>query len=306
VVVEVGANVGSAAEAAAARSSGADLVGLVRTEFLFLGRSEAPDVDEQAATYRAIAEAMGGRRITLRTLDVGGDKPLPYVEQPAEVNPFLGLRGLRLSLARPALLAAQLTAVVRVAKETPISVMFPMVATLGELLLARSALDEAVREEAAGQWPAGLQVGVMVEIPALALKARSVVPHVDFLSIGTNDLAQYALAAERGNPSVADLGDALDPGVLWLIGAVCAAASDQALVAVCGELAGDPVAVAALIGLGVRELSVAPPAVPAIKQAVRTVDARAATSLAEELLTLPDAAAARSRLAPAPRTCGSP
>jgi phosphocarrier protein FPr len=284
VGVLVGANVGSPADAVAATAAGADLVGLLRTEFLFLGRTAAPDVDEQEAAYREVAAALGGRRVTLRTLDVGGDKPLPYLPLPAEANPFLGLRGIRLAEAHPGLLADQLLAAVRVAHETPLSVMFPMVAALDELVAARRALDAAIAAEGRGV-PAGLQVGIMVEVPATALKAAAFVPHVDFFSIGTNDLTQYALAAERGNPSVAALADPLDPGVLRLVDAVCRAAGERALVAVCGEAAADPLAAELLVGLGVRELSTAPPAVPGTKQTVRELDAGRAADRAAAALT---------------------
>jgi phosphoenolpyruvate-protein phosphotransferase/dihydroxyacetone kinase phosphotransfer subunit len=284
VSVLVGANVGSPADAVAAASAGADLVGLLRTEFLFLDRTAAPDVDEQEAAYREVAAALGGRRITLRTLDVGGDKPLPYLPLPAEANPFLGLRGIRLADGFPGLLADQLLAAVRVAHETPLSVMFPMVAALDELLAARRALDTAIAADGRGT-PAGLQVGIMVEVPATALKAAAFVPHVDFFSIGTNDLTQYALAAERGNPAVAGLADPLDPGVLRLVDAVCRAAGERALVAVCGEAAADPLAAELLVGLGVRELSTAPPAVPGTKQAVRDLDAAEAARRAAAALT---------------------
>jgi phosphocarrier protein FPr len=292
VSVLVGANVGSPADAAQAAASGADLVGLLRTEFLFLGRAEAPDVDEQEAAYREVAAALGGRRITLRTLDVGGDKPLPYLPLPAEANPFLGMRGIRLAEGFPGLLADQLLAAVRVAHETPMSVMFPMVATLDELVAARRALDAAIAADGRGT-PPGLQVGIMVEVPATALKAAAFVPHVDFFSIGTNDLTQYALAAERGNPAVAALADPLDPGVLRLVDAVCRAAGEQALVAVCGEAAADPLAAELLVGLGVRELSTAPPAVPATKQTVRELDASQAAQRAAEALTADGPAAVR-------------
>ncbi|HYH32773.1 MAG TPA: phosphoenolpyruvate--protein phosphotransferase [Pseudonocardia sp.] len=290
--VLVGANVGSPADAADAAASGADLVGLVRTEFLFLDRAEAPDVDEQEAVYRGIAEALGGRRISLRTLDVGGDKPLPYLPLPAEANPFLGLRGIRLAAVQPALLADQLRAVVRVAHDAPVSVMFPMVAVLDELLAARRALDAAIAAEGRGT-PSGLHVGIMVEVPAAALKAGAFVPHVDFLSIGTNDLTQYALATERGNPAVAALADPLDPGVLRLVDTVCRAAGERALVAVCGEAAADPVAADLFVGLGVRELSTAPPAVPATKQVVRELDTAAAARRAAAALTADGPSAVR-------------
>ena len=272
--VLVGANAGSAADAATAVEHGADLVGLLRTEFLFLGRDAAPDVDEQTAAYRAVAEAAGGRRITLRTLDAGGDKPLPYLRLPVEANPFLGLRGIRLADRYPGLLEDQLLAAVRVAHETPVSLMLPMVSVLDELLAARRALDAAVAREGRGT-PAGLQVGIMVEVPAAALAADAFAPHVDFFSIGTNDLVQYALAAERGNPAVAHLADPLHPGVLALVGAVCRAAGERVLVAVCGEAAADPRAADRFVALGVRELSVAPLLVPATKEAVRAMGATA-------------------------------
>jgi phosphoenolpyruvate-protein phosphotransferase/dihydroxyacetone kinase phosphotransfer subunit len=284
VTVLVGANVGSPAEATAAAAEGADLVGLVRTEFLFLDRAAAPDVDEQESVYRAVAIALGGKRITLRTLDVGGDKPLPYLPLAAEANPFLGLRGIRLATAFPELLADQLLAAVRVAHDAPVSLMFPMVATLDELVVARRALDAAIAREGRGA-PPGLEVGIMVEVPAAALKAAAFVPHVDFFSIGTNDLTQYALAAERGNPAVAALADPLDPGVLRLVDAVCRAAGERVLVAVCGEAAADPLAAELLVGLGVRELSVAPPAVAGVKQTVRDVDAARAAARAAAALT---------------------
>ncbi|NMO89520.1 phosphoenolpyruvate--protein phosphotransferase [Actinomycetospora sp. TBRC 11914] len=292
--VLVGANVGGPGDARAA--VGADLAGLVRTEFCFLDRHRAPDVDEQETAYRAIAEAMGGR-VTLRTLDVGGDKPLDYLPLPPEPNPFLGVRGIRLALARPRLLADQLEAIVRVAHDHPVDVMFPMVATVDELVAARRALDDAVGAVGRGR-PPDLRVGIMVEIPATALKAAAFAPLVDFLSIGTNDLTQYALAAERGNDAVAALGDALDPGVLALVAATAdgARSGDDVLVAVCGELAGDEQAAALLVGLGVRELSVAPTAVAAVKQAVRDVDLASARELAAAALRCPDAEAVRGLL----------
>jgi phosphocarrier protein FPr len=267
----------------------------VRTEFCFLGRATAPSVDEQEAAYRAIAEAMTGRRIVLRTLDVGGDKPLSYVRMPKEANPFLGVRGIRLALARRDLLADQLAAIARVAYDHPVDVMFPMVTTVDELLTARGLLDDAVRAVGRGA-PPDLRVGIMVEVPATALKAAAFAPHVDFLSIGTNDLTQYALAAERGNAELAALADPLDPGVLALIVATAACSVDGVLVAVCGELAGDEQAAAVLLGLGVRELSVVPGAVARVKEAVRHVDLVDAKELARRALAAPDAATVRRLL----------
>ncbi|MFF5084367.1 phosphoenolpyruvate--protein phosphotransferase [Actinoplanes sp. NPDC000266] len=268
VPVAVGANIGSVEEARAAAAHGADLAGLVRTEFLFLDRTQAPDVDEQVAVYRAVAEALDGRRVTLRTLDAGSDKPLPYLPAPAEANPFLGVRGLRLSLAHPAVFAEQLLAIARVAREAPVSVMFPMVTTVDELRRARVMLDEAVARTGPGR-PDVLGVGMMVEVPAAALRAAEFIPYVDFFSVGTNDLTQYTLAAERGNTALMSLTAGLDPAVALLIDGLCRAAADRVPVAVCGELAADERAVPRLLASGVRQLSVAPALIPLVKQAVR-------------------------------------
>jgi multiphosphoryl transfer protein len=294
VTVLVGANVGSVDDARAAASHGADFAGLVRTEFLFLGRQEAPDVEEQFAVYRKIAESLDGRRITLRTLDVGGDKPLDFLQTPAEINPYLGVRGIRLSLAHPELLTDQLLAMVRLARDTPVSVMFPMVATVDELFAARQLLDKAIGD--GGAPPTGLQVGMMVEVPAAALKAAAFARHVDFFSIGTNDLTQYTLAADRNNDAVASIGDAFDPGLLQLIRATCRGAQGQASVSVCGEFAADTRAASLLLGMGVNALSVTPPAIPAAKEAVRAVNTVAAQRIAEDALAGDSAASVRARL----------
>ncbi len=288
--IEVAANVGSSADAGTAATGGADGAGLVRTEFLFLNRDHAPDIQEQVAEYLAIADALSGRRVTLRTLDVGGDKPLTYLPMPGEENPFLGHRGIRLSLDRPELLRDQLVAVCQVARKAPTSVMFPMVTTVSELRDARRLLTEAAGPDGL---PDGLRVGMMVEVPAAALKIATFLPYLDFISIGTNDLTQYTLAAERGNAAVAALSDALDPGVLELIRYVCEAASGRVQVAVCGEAAADPIAIPVLLGLGVRELSVSPHAVAIVKARVRVLDLARCTSLAEAALEADDAAAVR-------------
>ena len=291
----VAANLGSVGDARAAAESGADGSGLVRTEFLYLDRAEPPTVDEQIDTYLAMADALGGQRITLRTLDVGGDKPLPFAPQPAEENPFLGLRGLRLALAEKTLFDDQLRAIVTVAHQTPISIMFPMVTTVDELLTAREHLDDAITSVGRGD-PAGLEVGIMIEVPAAALKTAAFAPHVNFFSIGTNDLTQYTLAAERGNTSVAALADPLDPAVVTLINRVCRGAGPDRLVAVCGELAADETATDLLVALGVRELSVAPRAIPPIKQAVRGIDVTTNPRLVERCLEADTAASVRAAL----------
>jgi phosphoenolpyruvate-protein phosphotransferase/dihydroxyacetone kinase phosphotransfer subunit len=281
-VVGVAANVGSVADAVRAAAAGAEGSGLVRTEFCFADREQAPSVADQQAIYADIAAALHPHRVVLRTLDVGGDKPLAFLPMPAEANPFLGIRGLRLSLLRPELLRDQLTAMLTVARRHPVSVMFPMVTTLAEIRAAQQLVDEVAA--GLGGRPTGLRVGMMLEVPAAAIKAAAFAREVDFFSIGTNDLTQYAMAAERGNPALASLSDGLDPGVLGLIGAVCRAAAGHAEVTVCGELAADPDAVAVLLGLGVRELSVSPPAVARVKEDIRAIRLSTAIELAARAL----------------------
>ena len=202
--MEVFANLGDPGEAAGAVAQGAEGVGLLRTEFLFLDRDTAPTEDEQVALLEAVARGMDGRPVVVRTLDAGADKPLPFLAQAPEDNPFLGVRGIRLSLAEPALFRTQLRAILRVAAEHPLAVMFPMVATLDEFRRAKALLEE---ERAALGVDASPEVGVMVEVPSLALDAAAFAAEVDFFSVGTNDLAQYAMAAERGNAALAPLLD---------------------------------------------------------------------------------------------------
>lgn len=295
VRIEVAANAGEATDAAVAVAAGADGIGLLRTEFAFLDRDRAPTEGEQAEQYAAAAAALDGRPLIIRTLDAGADKPLPYLGMPAEDNPFLGVRGLRLGLARPRLLATQLRAVLRTAAaHANVKLMFPMVATVDELRAARALLDEA-RAAVADPPREGFEVGIMVEVPAAALTARQLAREVDFFSIGTNDLTQYVLAAERGNAALAPLADGLHPAVLRLIAQVCDAAAEHGRwVGVCGELGADLAAVPLLVGLGVRELSVAPPSVAAVKARVRELDTDAAAALARRALAAPTAAAVRS------------
>lgn len=285
--IEVVANIGSVADAHAAVAAGAEGVGLFRTEFLFLDRRTAPDEEEQYVAYRATAEALGNRPLIIRTLDVGGDKPLPYLAMDPEANPFLGCRAIRLCLAQPAFFKTQLRATVRVAAEFPVKVMFPMIATLAEWRSARDMLFEARREveRHGGRVPDKIETGIMVEIPAAALRAAQFAAEVDFFSIGTNDLTQYTLAAERGNSRVAALADAFQPAVLELIRQVVQAAhARNKWVGVCGELAGDPLAVPLLVGLGVDELSMNPPAIPRVKQIIRDLNDSAARVSAQRAL----------------------
>src|SRR5215218_2581274 len=297
--IEVVANVGSPEDVDAAVAGGAEGVGLLRTEFLFLERDSLPTEDEQYAAYADMAGRLQGRPLILRTLDVGADKPLPYLPRRAEANPFLGVRGIRLGLAQPDLLETQLRAALRAAALHPLKVMFPMVTTLAEYQQAVSVLAGA-REQLGEQGEAAgpMEVGIMVEVPAAALAAEAFAPEVDFFSIGTNDLVQYTMAAERGNDAVAGLADGLHPAVLRLIRGVAEAAEAHGKwVGVCGELGSDPLAVPVLVGVGVSELSVNPPAIPATKEAVRKVDAGAAGRLAREALRLSSAEDVRALVA---------
>lgn len=281
------ANASTPAEARVAREWGAQGVGLLRTELLFLDRPDLPTEAEQLALYRAVAAELPAAPITVRTLDVGGDKHLPAFPLPKEDNPFLGWRGLRIGLSHPEILLPQFRALLRAAAEADIRIMLPMVSTVDELRRARAILAEARAQLAA----AGIahatepQLGVMIEVPAAALNADALAREADFFSIGTNDLTQYTLACDRTNSRVAELYQPLDPAVLRLIGMTCAAAHRHGRhVAVCGELGGDPQATALLIGLGVDELSCAPTALARVRNAVRACDLSAAQKLAEAAL----------------------
>ena len=290
--IEVFANLGKASEAAKAVELGAEGVGLLRTEFLFLDRAELPGEEEQAETLREIAVALDGRPLVVRTLDAGADKPLPALPMPPEANPFLGVRGIRLGLQRRDVLATQLRAILRVAAEYPLKAMLPMVATLDEILRARSELDRA-RADTGVDTP--LEFGIMVEVPAAALTAARLAEHVDFFSLGTNDLTQYTMAAERGDERLASLLTGPQPAVLRLVKATVEAASAHGRwVGVCGELAGDPAAAVLLAGLGVTELSMAPALVPEAKAALRGVELEQARTAAHAALEVDSAAAARA------------
>ena len=290
--IEVFANLGSAAEAARAVELGAEGVGLLRTEFLFLDRSELPDEEEQAETLREIARTLDGRPLIVRTLDAGADKPLPALPMPPEANPFLGVRGIRLTLERGDILATQLRAILRAAAEHPVKVMLPMVATLAEIEAAREALARA-RADTGIEGP--LELGMMVEVPAAALTAASLAEHVDFFSLGTNDLTQYTMAAERGDERLAPLLTGPQPAVLRLVReTVAGAGAHGRWVGVCGELAGDPPTAVLLAGLGVTELSMAPALVPEVKEALRGVELAQAQAAARRALEAESGVAARA------------
>ncbi|MFL5725421.1 MAG: phosphoenolpyruvate--protein phosphotransferase [Chloroflexota bacterium] len=283
-IAEIGANVGSIREAEAAAAAGADGIGLVRTELLFLGRSVPPGLDEQRSLYRRIARAMAGRRVVFRTLDIGGDKPAPYLAAEPEMNPALGVRGVRMSLARPDLFETQLRALLEATPDEPLWVMLPMVATVDDVAAARRALAGAVdsSRRAGADVATDVRLGVMIEIPSAALMADALADVVDFFSIGTNDLVQYTLAVDRTSASLAELATPLQPAVLRLIRSVTTAArAHDRHVAVCGEAAADPNAAALLVGLGVDELSVAPSSVAPIRDMLAGLDVDACRSAAE-------------------------
>ena len=287
--VEVVANIGNVEGAHAAVANGAEGVGLLRTEFLYLERDHLPDEEEQFKAYRAIAEVFGTRPVILRTLDVGGDKELPSLTLPKEMNPFLGLRAIRLSLARPDLFKPQLRAALRAAAGHNLKLMFPMVATAQEIRDARAML-KACRAELSAEGlatPEQLDVGIMVEIPSAAIMADQLAEEVDFFSIGTNDLTQYTMAADRTNPAVSYLVSGLQPAVLRLIKMVIDAAHAQGKwVGMCGELAGEPLAIPILLGLGLDEFSMNPPAIPIAKQIIRSLSLAETQTIAARALEL--------------------
>ncbi|QHF46735.1 phosphoenolpyruvate--protein phosphotransferase [Pseudomonas sp. S35] len=293
--VEVTANVASLQEVEQSLTLGGEGVGLLRSEFLYLDRNRAPSPEEQATTYSAIARALGTERnLVVRTLDVGGDKPLAYVPMEAETNPFLGLRGIRLCLERPQLLREQLRAILASAGLTRLHIMLPMVSLLSELHLARKILEEEALALGLVELP---KLGIMIEVPSAALMADVFAPHVDFFSIGTNDLTQYTLAMDRDHPRLASQADSFHPAVLRLIATtVKAAHAHGKWVGVCGALASEALAVPLLIGLGVDELSVSVPLIPTIKATVRELDLVDCQSIARQVLGLEEAAQVREAL----------
>ena len=293
--IEVVANIGDVKEADRILAMGGEGVGLLRSEFLFLHRQSAPTEDEQAESYGAVARAVGpGRTLIIRTLDVGGDKPLAYLPIGAEENPFLGERGVRFTLAHPELMRAQIRAILRASKIATVSVMFPMISTLSEWRAARAMVEE----ERARLGAPAIPIGIMVETPAAAMIADQFAREADFLSLGTNDLTQYTLAMDRTNPRLAPHVDALHPAVLRLIArTVEGALAHGRWVGVCGALAGDPDAVPVLIGLGVTELSVDLPIIPAVKARVRELSMAQCKLMATEALEAEDGTAVRAIVA---------
>jgi phosphoenolpyruvate-protein phosphotransferase len=290
--IEVFANLGSTADAMAAVENGAEGCGLLRTEFLFIDRATAPSEAEQLTAYQGIADALGGRPLILRMMDVGGDKPLLYLPLPPEPNPALGMRGVRTALSHPELMRTQLRAALRVTPSGVVRLLIPMVTDVSEIIAVRKAIEELAAEL---NLQGRISLGAMIETPAAALTAGTLLREVDFLSIGSNDLTQYTLAMDRGHTELARRTDALHPAVLQLI----AAAAGQAraagkLVAVCGGVAADHTAVPILLGLGVRELSVVPAAIPGLKSRIGSLRLADCEKLAQRCLTLGSAAEVRS------------
>lgn len=292
--IEVLANIGGHQDATQIAGLGGEGVGLLRSEFLFMERSDAPPEDEQFQTYKSIIEAVGkDHPLIIRTLDVGGDKPLSYLPIPKEDNPFLGERGIRVGLDRPEVLRTQLRAILRAAGSGNVSVMFPMIATLSELRDVKAILAE----EAASLGVPSIPTGIMVEVPATAVMAAQFAKEADFFSIGTNDLTQYTLAMDRGHPKLAAQVDGLNPAVLQLIAHTvkgARAAGRPVKVGVCGGIASDPRAVPILLGIGIDELSVSLPAIPAVKAQIRSLKMDACRELAARALAAASAEEVRA------------
>ncbi len=289
--VEVVANIANVEEAEQAVNAGGEGIGLLRTEFLFLDRTSPPSEEEQFVAYRAMAQALNGLPLIIRTIDIGGDKAAPYLDMPAEDNPFLGVRGIRLCLARPELFRAQLRAIYRAAEYGLVRIMFPMVSTLEDLEAAKSIAAEV-------RWELGakaVEIGIMIEVPSAVIMADELAQEVDFFSIGTNDLTQYVLAMDRGHPILAKQADGLHPAVLRMIErTVQAAAAAGKWVGVCGGIAGDPRGAAILTGLGVAELSVSIPSIAAIKAQIRRLSLDRVKTLARQAVACRTAAEVRS------------
>jgi phosphocarrier protein FPr len=289
--------VSSLAEIRAAVQRGAEGVGVLRTEFLFAKRPKAPSEDEQFALYETMVNMLGERHLTVRTLDAGGDKAIPYLSLDRENNPFLGVRGLRLSLNYPDVFLEQLRAVLRAGSRGPVKILLPMVSRVEEVRRARELLAKAESELAdrGCAFEKSVPLGIMIEVPSAAMTAERIAPEVAFFSIGTNDLVQYTLAADRTNPNVAELGDALHPAVLRMIERCVKAGHGAGIgVSVCGEMARDRAAVPVLIGLGVDGLSMSADAIPEVKSQIGNIAALDAEELAAIALDAESAAAVRA------------
>lgn len=297
--IEVASNIGTPADMTKIIAAGADGVGLFRTEFLFLDKTSVPTEEEQVASYKAVLSAMPDKKIVIRTLDAGGDKQLPFIGGLVEANPALGLRAIRLCMVYQDIFKTQLRALLRAAVVGKLHIMFPMIATLDELLAAKALLKEVADElQAEGiEHRSDVSVGIMIEVPAAAVIADVLAQEVDFFSIGTNDLVQYTMAADRMNEHVAWLSDYFQPPVIRLIANVAkAAAKEGKWVGMCGEMAGDHLATPLLVGLGLTELSMNSRAVPVVKNLVRQLNVEQAEAWATEVLTLRTTADIKKKL----------
>lgn len=290
--VDVCANIGTIRDIDGAERNGAEGVGLYRTEFLFMDRDQLPSEEEQFQAYKAVVEAMKNRLVILRTMDIGGDKDLPYMNLPKEMNPFLGWRAIRIALDRREILNAQLRAVLRASAFGKLAVMFPMIISVEEVRELKAVLEtlkQQLREEGKA-FDENIQVGVMVETPSAAVNAKFLAKEVDFFSIGTNDLTQYTLAVDRGNELISYLYNPLTPSVLSLIKQVIDAShAEGKWTGMCGELAGDEKATILLLGMGLDEFSMSAISVPKIKKLIRNVNYQDAQDLAKEVLQQPTA-----------------
>lgn len=290
--VDVCANIGTIRDIDGAERNGAEGVGLYRTEFLFMDRDQLPSEEEQFQAYKAVVEAMKNRLVILRTMDIGGDKDLPYMNLPKEMNPFLGWRAIRIALDRREILNAQLRAVLRASAFGKLAVMFPMIISVEEVRELKAVLEtlkQQLREEGKA-FDENIQVGVMVETPSAAVNAKFLAKEVDFFSIGTNDLTQYTLAVDRGNELISHLYNPLTPSVLSLIKQVIDAShAEGKWTGMCGELAGDEKATILLLGMGLDEFSMSAISVPKIKKLIRNVNYQDAQDLAKEVLQQPTA-----------------
>lgn len=292
VQVEVFANIGGAEDVDTALRYGAEGVGLFRTEFLYLSRSSMPNIDEQISSYRNVVQALRGRPLVVRTLDIGGDKTVDYLGISQEPNPFLGWRAIRMISERPDILEDQFYALLKAAAGSDLRIMLPMVSQVYEVIQAREILDNALARVQADQneFSAQLQFGIMVEVPSAALMVEFFAPHVDFFSIGTNDLTQYTLAVDRMNARVAGLASPFSPAVLKLIERTIRVAHEHGKwVGMCGEFAGEPLAVPFLLGVGLDEFSMSAQAIPTVKQIIRQWDIKDCQQVARQALLLPSA-----------------
>ena len=297
--VEIVANVGSPNDAVSALKFGAEGIGLLRTEFLYLERATAPSEEEQLEAYNAVLNVMGERPVVVRTLDVGGDKQLDYLDLGKEANPFLGWRAIRMCLDRPDFFKTQLRALLRASPGHDLRIMFPMIATLDEVRRSKALLAEARQEVLAAGHPVAdkIQVGIMVEIPAAAQMADLLAKEVDFFSVGTNDLTQYTMAAERTSEKMAYLADPCHPAVVRQIKRVIEEGHKAGIwIGVCGEMAGDPEAAPILLGLGLDEFSLAAPGIPHLKAVLREWSYRDAQKIAAEVINLENGQAVREHV----------